>query len=346
LRPVIHAAEDAVAPKKLMILAGDIGGTKVNLAYFEVRERGLAVGVLATFASREYASLSDIVKKFLSTHQLKVDYACFGVAGPVKSGRVEVTNLPWVIDVRELTSTLDLKQVWLINDLEANAHGIGGLSAEDFVDLNPGEPDTAGNIAIISAGTGLGEAGLLWDGNRHLAIPSEGGHADFAPRTDLDGELLRYLRTKYVQVSWENVLSGPGLLHIYEFLRDTGRGTEPDWLKTEMASGDPPAVITRTALEGKNDLCVQALNLFVTYYGMEAGNLALKLMATGGVYVGGGIAPRIIPKLRDGSFIRAFVGQGRMKNLLAAMPVRVIMNDKTALIGAARYAALRAGKTL
>jgi glucokinase len=329
-----------------MILAGDIGGTKVHLAFFEMRGPGLAIGVLDTFKSHEFKSLSAIVHAFVTTRKLNVECACFGVAGPVRGGRVEVTNLPWVIDSQDLARELNLKQAWLINDLEANAHGIAGLAPQDFVELNRGEANTVGNVAILSAGTGLGEAGLVWDGNRHLAIPSEGGHADFAPRTDVDMDLLRYLRRKLGQVSWENVLSGPGMLHVYEFLRDTSRASEPAWLKDEMARNDPPAVITRTALEGKSDLCAQALELFINYYGMEAGNLGLKMLATGGVYLGGGIAPRIVNKLREGGFLRAYIGQGRMKNLLAAMPVRVIMNDKAALIGAARYAAIRAGKTL
>jgi len=329
-----------------MILAGDIGGTKVNLAFFELRERGLTAAVTGTYPSRDHASLEEIVRAFIAAHSLKVDYACFGIAGPVKSGRVEVTNLPWVIDARVMTQALTARQVWLINDLEANAHGIGGLALEDFFELNRGQPDIAGNIAIISAGTGLGEAGLLWDGNRHLAIASEGGHANFAPRTDLDFELLRYLRERLGEVSWENVLSGPGVVNIYEFLRDTGRGQEPAWLTEEFTQTDRAAAITRAGLDGKSPLCVQTLDLLVTYYGMEAGNLALKLLATGGVYVGGGVAPKILPKLRDGTFVKAFIGQGRMKNLLASMPIRVILNDKTALIGAARYAAVRAGKTL
>lgn len=329
-----------------MILAGDIGGTKVNLAFFELRERGLVPAVTGTYPSREHASLIEIVRDFVGTHNLKVDFACFGIAGPVKGGRVEVTNLPWVVDSHELTRALSARQVWLVNDLEANAHGIGGLAPEDFFELNRGQPDIAGNIAVISAGTGLGEAGLLWEGNRHLAIASEGGHANFAPRTDLDVELLRYLRARLGEVSWENVLSGPGVVNIYEFLRDTGRGEEPAWLKEDLGHADRAAVITQAGLAGKSPICVQTLDMLVTYYGMEAGNLGLKLLATGGVYVGGGVAPKILPKLRDGTFVKAFIGQGRMKNLLAAMPVRVILNDKTALIGAARYAAVHAGKAL
>ena len=328
-----------------MILAGDIGGTKVNLAFFAGDLR-IKPENLESFPSRDYSSLEEIAKKFLTERKLKAEYGCFGIAGPVKQGRVAVTNLPWIITDKEVKHALGMKHVWLINDLEANAHGIHGLSAKDFVTLNQGEDDAIGNAAIISAGTGLGEAGIFWDGNRHLPIASEGGHADFAPRTDLDMELLVYLRKRFVQVDWEAVLSGPGLFHIYEFLRDTKRGTEPAWLATELRSEEPPKVVTRAALENKSDLCVQAIDLFVDYYGAEAANLALKVLATGGVYIGGGIAPKIISKLNDGRFMKAFMGAGRMKSLLSAMPVRVIMNDKTALIGAARFAAMQSGRIL
>jgi glucokinase len=332
-----------------VILAGDIGGTKVNLGFFRPEDLRVVPSLqraMGTFPSHDYSGLVEIAARFLAERKLKADYACFGIAGPVKQGRAQLTNLPWVVDACELTQALGVKQVWLINDLEATAHGIAGLAPGDFVVLNRGEEGATGNAAVISAGTGLGEAGLFWDGNRHLPIASEGGHADFAPRTDLDVELLNHLRGRFGQVSWEHVLSGPGSLHIYEFLRDTGRGQEPAWLIEEFRRMDPPAAITRAALAGKSDLCVQALDLFVTYYGAEAANLALKVLATGGVYLGGGIAPKIINKLKDGTFLRAFIGEGRMKALLAAMPVRVIMNDKTALIGAARYAALQAGKIL
>lgn len=329
-----------------MILAGDIGGTKVNLACFNAEAGRLVPSHLSTYSSHDYPNLQEMARRFVADHGLKLNYACFGVAGPVKKGRAEVTNLPWVVDAQELTRALNLKQAWLINDLEANAHGIAGLVPEDFVVLNAGDKEAVGNAAILAAGTGLGEAGLFWDGNRHLPIASEGGHAEFAPRTDLDLELLRYMRGRFGQVSWEHVLSGPGSHRIYEFLRDTGRGEEPAWLTEQFRKVDPPVAITRAALEGKSELCVQALDLFVTYYGMEAANLALKMLAVSGVYLGGGIAPKIITKLQDGKFMKAFIGEGRMKTLLAAMPVRVIMNDKTALIGAARYAAMKSGRIL
>lgn len=231
-----------------MILAGDIGGTKVNLAFFSEHLR-LAPEHLASYPSRDFASLEEIVEKFLTERKLKAEYACFGIAGPVRQGRVVVTNLPWIVVDKDIKHALHLKHVWLINDLEANAHGISGLTAKDFVILNKGEDGAIGNAAIISAGTGLGEAGLFWDGNRHLPIASEGGHSDFAPRTDLDLELLAHLRKRFGQVDWEAVLSGPGQFHIYEFLRDVKGGKEPAWLAAELRSEEPPRVVTRAALE-------------------------------------------------------------------------------------------------
>lgn len=328
-----------------MILAGDIGGTKVNLAFFD-GDLVLKPENFASFPSRDFSSLEEIAQKFLDERKLQAQYACFGIAGPVKQGRVQVTNLPWTIVDKDIKRLLGVKQAWLINDLEANAEGIHGLDQSDFVTLNAGDDHAVGNAAIIAAGTGLGEAGLLWDGKRHLPIASEGGHSDFAPRTDLDIDLLVHLRKRFGQVEWESVLSGPGQYHIYEFLRDTKRGEEPAWLAAELRADEPPRVITRAALDKKSELCVQALDMFVCYYGAEAANLALKVLATGGVYLGGGIAPKIVEKLKDGSFMKAFLGENRLKHVLEAMPVRVIMNDKTALIGAARYAAIQSGKIL
>jgi glucokinase len=326
-----------------MILAGDIGGTKTNLAFFEAAT-GPPVAA-GTFSSGEHSSLGVIVRRFVTEHSLHIEQACFGIAGPIKNGRCVTTNLPWIVDAQELASELGIESVSLINDLEANAHGIDALQQQDFVVLQPGAPDVTANTAIISAGTGLGEAGLFWDGKRHCPFACEGGHTDFAPGNDLEAELLAWLRTQWTHVSWERVLSGPGLHNIYRFLRDTGRGDEPAWLSEEMQEHDPAAAISLAALEGRSGLCEQALELFVSLYGAEAGNLALKLMATGGLFVGGGIAPKILEKMKDGTFIKAFCDKGRMKPLLEAMLVSVILNDKSALFGAARYAAMRSEET-
>lgn len=327
-----------------MILAGDIGGTKVNLAFFKMDDGRLAPGVVQTFRSRDYSSLEEIVRNFVSTNKLSVDYACFGVAGPIRNHRAQLTNLTWVVDRAELVQALGLKDLFLLNDLQTNAYGIAGLAQGDLVELNHGAESDHGNIAIISAGTGLGEAGLFWDGRRYVAIASEGGHSDFAPRSDLDLELFRYLRERLGQVSWEHLLSGAGFYRIYQFLRDTGRGEEPAWLAQEFQQMDPAIAITSAALERKCELCVQTLDLFVYYYGAEASNLALKTLATGGVYIGGGIAPKVIDRLKGETFMKAFIGTGRLKDLLASLRVRVIMNDRTALIGAARYAATQIGE--
>jgi glucokinase len=322
-----------------MILAGDIGATNSRLAFFSERGGRLQPIAEATYPSRDHANLEAIVKEFISAHDLPIDAAYFGVAGPVRHGRSDTTNLPWDVDARQLARALHLGRVGLLNDLEAHAHGISMLAAEDFVTLSQGAPDASGNAAVIAAGTGLGEAGLYWDGQQHHPFAGEGGHTSFAPDDSLQIELLEFLRQEFGHVSWERVVSGPGLHNLYRFLRDTGRGEEPNWLRCEMQRSDPSAVISQAALAGTSSLCQQALDLFVALYGAEAGNLALKLMATGGVYVGGGIAPKILQKLTDATFMRAFVAKGRLEPLLSQIPVRIIMNDQVALLGAARVAA-------
>jgi glucokinase len=318
-----------------MILAGDIGGTKTHLALFD---EGLQLVAERTYASRDYAACDLILEKWLSEPLPRARIACFGVAGPVKRGHVQTTNLPWVLDARDLAGRLGLGCVRLINDLEANAHGIAALGRNDFALLNPGADGAEGNAALISAGTGLGEAGLYWDGAMHRPFACEGGHAGFSPRNDLEIELLRHLISRFGPVSWERVLSGPGLVNIHEFLRDTGRAEEPGWLARRLRDQDAAAAISQAALDGSSPLCAMALDLFVSLYGSEAGNLALKVMATGGVYIGGGVAPKIIDKIRGSDFLEAFCDKGPMKPLLSAMPVRVILNEKTALLGAARCA--------
>ncbi|AGY59122.1 glucokinase [Gloeobacter kilaueensis] len=325
-----------------MILAGDIGGTNVRLALFEDRGDHLETLAEQSFLTHAYAGLEEIVALFLDRQgHKKVDQASFGVAGPVIDGQVHATNLPWLIEASTLQSALDLMDVGLINDLEANAYGIALLRPSDLVVVNAGVPGATGNAAIISAGTGLGEAGLYWDGHRHRPFATEGGHTDFAPAGELQVELLQYLTAEYGRVSWERVLSGPGLYNLYRFLRDTGRGKESAATQQQLRQAeDLPSVIGRSALSGNDPLSEQALDLFVALYGAEAGNLALKIMARGGLYVGGGIAPKIVAKLRTPAFLQAFVAKGRLQPLLEAMPLSIILNDRTALLGAARYALL------
>jgi glucokinase len=324
-----------------MILAGDIGGTHSRLAFFDLSNGGYHLVSVSVFPSREYRGLDEIVNRFVSDSQLHPDAACFGIAGPVRNGRVETSNLPWIVESKQLARELKLETTLLINDLEASAWGIATLEAKDIVPLNPGKANAVGNQGVIAAGTGLGEAGLYWDGSEHRIFACEGGHVDFAPRTELETELLRYLVARFGHVSYERVLSGPGLVNVFHFLRDSGRGTQPQWLCEEMAEGDAAAAISRAAIEGRCGLCEQALDLIVSVYGAEAGNLALKLMATGGIYLAGGIAPQILPKLSGLLFLQAFGSKGRMQPLLESIPVSVITNDKTALRGAARCAASR-----
>ncbi|MDB6017121.1 MAG: glk [Pedosphaera sp.] len=327
-----------------MILGGDIGGTKVNLGLFEVEGQRVKLAAEGSYASRRFAHLQDIVRDFVAVKGApEIEAACFGIAGPVKNGRVQVTNLPWVVEAVEMAEELKLESVSLLNDLESNGYGLAELESADLRVLNAGDPNAIGNAAIISAGTGLGEAGLFWDGQRHHPFACEGGHCDFAPLTKLDAELFEYMNGRFGHVSWEKVLSGAGLYNIYQFLRDTGRGDEPAGLAEALAQGDAAALISEAALKHESSRCVQALELFVTYYGAEAGNLALKVMATGGIYIGGGIAPKILARLQAGNFLEALFSKGRMRSLLEAIPVRVVLNPKTALLGAGHYAAFGAG---
>lgn len=324
-----------------MILAGDIGGTNARLAFFDVLNGRFSQVSASIYPSKQYSGLDEIVAKFVSDSSLHPDRACFGIAGPVRNGRVETSNLPWIVDSQRLASELRIQKTTLINDLEANAWGIPALDPKDVVELNQVKGTPTGNQGVIAAGTGLGEAGMYWDGAEHHVFACEGGHADFAPRNELEIDLFRYLSTRFGHVSYERIISGPGLVNVYRFLRDTNRGTEPKWLTDEMGHSDPAAAISKAASEGNCGLCEQAVDIFVSIYGAETGNLALRLMALGGVYLAGGIAPKMLSKLSSPLFMQSFLSKGRMQPLLESIPVRVITNDKIALLGAARYAALR-----
>ena len=324
-----------------MILAGDIGGTHARLAFYEVANEHFRLVSSAVFPSPEYSGLEEIAVRFVADAKIQPKLACFGIPGPVRDGRVEVSNLPWIVESKKISAKLKIRETVLINDLEAYAWGIGGLGPQDVVPLNQVKGNPVGNQAVIAAGTGLGEAGMFWDGTRHHAFACEGGHADFAPRNALESDLLSYLYKRFGHVSVERVLSGPGLVNIFHFLRDTGRGVEPKWLATEMLESDPAAAISRAAMNGKCPLSEQALDLFISIYGAEAGNMALKLMATGGVYLGGGIAPKMLPKLSGPLFMQAFAAKGRMQPLLESIPVKVITSDNVALLGAARCAVVK-----
>ena len=321
-----------------MILAGDVGGTKTALALFEVQRRALAVVREEVLPSQGFATLAAAIRQFLSDRPpVSIDAACIGVAGPVIDGRCTATNLPWVVDEASLAECVSTRRVKLVNDLEATGHGILGLPPSALVPLQGGEPRKA-TMALIAAGTGLGEVLLIWDGRRHHVIGSEGGHTDFAPRTELEIELFRFLRREFGRVSYERAVSGPGLYNIYRFLLGSDGAPEAEWIRSRMETGDPSAVVAEAALDSRDTRAVQALDMFVSIYGAEAGNLALKALAVGGIFVAGGIAPKIRPKLEDGTFVTAFRDKGRLGGLMASIPVRLVLEPRAALLGAAAVA--------
>jgi glucokinase len=324
-----------------MILAGDVGGTKTVLGLFEGGAERLALVGESVFPSKEHGGLEEIIAEFLRVKASSpVRAGCFGVAGAVIDGKCRTTNLPWEIDENRLTEALHGARAKLLNDLEAAAFGMLYLTPDELHVLNTGrQPPHAGNVAVIAAGTGLGEAILYWDGKQHHPLASEGGHADFGPRTDEEIELLQYLRARMGgHISYERVLSGPGLYNIYTFLRDTGRYPESVEVAAQFKHGDPNAIITQAGLAGGEPLCRAAIDLFVTIYGAEAGNLALKCVAVGGVYVGGGIAPKMLPALEKGEFLRGFMHKGRFADFMKDIPVSVALNLRAPLIGAAHFA--------
>lgn len=321
-----------------MILAGDVGGTKTALALFEVRRRAVAVVRESVLPSHGYAALTDAIRHFLSQGSpASIDAACVGIAGPVIDGRCTAVNLPWEVDEATLATALSTPRVKLVNDLAATGHGVLGLPKSALATLQAGAPRKA-TMALIAAGTGLGEVLLVWDGRRHQVVGSEGGHADFAPRTDLETELLQFLRKEFGRVSYERVVSGPGLYNIYRFLLASGGAPEAEWLRSRMETGDPSAVVAEAALAGRDPRAVQALDMFASIYGAEAGNLALKALAVGGVFVGGGIAPKLRAKLEDGTFVGAFRDKGRLGEMMAAIPVHLVLEPRAALLGAAAIA--------
>jgi glucokinase len=320
-----------------VILAGDIGGTNARLGLFDPGGGRPSLVAFETYASGE-GSLKEHLLAFRARHGQQLEAAAIGIAGPVAAGRVVTTNLPWVVDAVDLAGVLDVREVVLMNDLEALAWSLDLLAPEGVAELQAGRAGAAGGRAIVAAGTGLGEVAIAQVGARSAVLASEGGHADFAPRTELEIALLRWLTARHGRASWERVLSGRGLHEVYLFLRETQHRDEPGWLAEELRAGDPAAVITGAALDGRSGVCAEALDLFAAVYGAEAGNLALRALATGGVYLGGGIAPRILPWLRRPPFLAAFAAKGRLRSLLDDIPVRVILDTRAGLVGAARRA--------
>jgi glucokinase len=331
-----------------MILAGDVGGTKVHLALYSFAKGQLSHVRDEKFPAQEYSGLGDVVAKFLAEGKgagEEITAACFGVPGPVRNGRLRLTNLPWTLDSRELGLSLKIEHLFLINDLEANGYGIPELRSDQIFELSAGDAGASGHRGLISAGTGLGEAILVWTGGHHLPLASEGGHTDFAPRNEEEIALTRYLWKQLGgRVSYERVVSGIGLKNIYSFLRDDQGVEEPAWLNERMENEDPNAVMGEVAEAGDSELCVRTLDIFVSAYGAEAGNLGLKILATGGIYLGGGIAPKILKTMQNGIFMKAFTDKGRLSHLLEQTPVRIILESRAALMGAAAYAEARAAE--
>lgn len=330
--------------KSVNVLAGDVGGTKTNLAVFKASTDHVDLVHEASYHSSNYPSCIDIITQFLSENPaLKPDRICLGVAGPVLQGKVEITNLSWFLDSEDIRKATGIKDVSLINDLEATAYGLAALGDDDFITIHAGGNDHDGNIAIIAPGTGLGEAGLYWDGSSLHPFPTEGGHTDFAPRTELDMELCQYLQKKYDIVSWEKVIAGPGIYDIYRFLCEVKKRKEADWLKDLITHDDPSAIISQSALEEKDPVCIETMQLFVRYLARESSNLVLKLKATGGLFLGGGIPPKITSLLQQNIFYNNFLDCDRMQHLIKKVPVKIILNSKTALLGAGYFGAYGAG---
>lgn len=324
----------------MKVLAGDIGGTQIRFAIFDVQGKELSPEYEQSCLSKDYPSFELAVEEFFTNAATPVNAVCFGVAGPVLNDRCAATNLPWATDMVQLKSVLPVPAVCLINDLAANALGIRALSEKDFHVVHSGARNPSGNACIIAAGTGLGEAGMYWDGDQHQPFASEGGHCDFGPESELDYRLHRFLSGRYGHVSWERMVSGAGIVNLFEFLCHELSEPLPDWFVREKQSDDAASAISKAALTKKDPICLETMQLFLKYYGAEAGNLALKTMASGGIYIGGGIAPKIIQLFKQKTFHESLCAKGRMEPLLRGMPVKVILNDRTALLGAAIQASM------
>lgn len=333
------------------VLAGDVGGTKTQLCLYQLRrepdgESGLQEVQKTTYASGSQRQFSNLIAEFFAdVAPAQPQTACFGIAGPIQAQRCEATNLPWVIDAQQLVDTFGFKQVQLLNDLEAAAYGMLQLPEEDFVELNPQAVEQPGHKAVIAAGTGLGEAILPWDGSRHFAMPTEGGHCDFGPNSAEEDELLRFLRERFGgHVSGERILAGDGFGNLYDFLKARGQFAADPAIEAEMQQGDRNAVISLHGLQGDDALCSQVMRLFVRLYGAEAGNLALKCLPLGGLYIGGGIGPKIRSALEAGGFMQGFLDKGRMSRAIARIPVKLALNAEAPLLGAAHRAQEQAEK--
>lgn len=318
-----------------MYLVGDIGGTKTCLALID-DSYPIKPQNIKRFPSSDYKGLLEIIHEYLKEFSAEIKGASFGVAGPVKEGKVQATNLPWVIDSKQISSALDIKETFLLNDLEANAYGLFVLEEKDFYVLNEGKP-LPGNQALISAGTGLGEAGIFFDGKAHIPFACEGGHCDFAPRNDLEVSLFNFARQTFSHVSYERFLSGQGIELIYNFLLEDKNKEMGEKMEKLFKENDPAEVISKKALSKEDPICEEALDLFISIYGAEAGNVALKFLSLNGIFIGGGIAPKILEKLKGDLFFKAFKDKGRFEKMLEAIPIKIVLNDQAALLGAGEY---------
>ena len=337
--PIAYPSGKKKLPDTGVVLAADVGGTKTNLALFEIQQGNLVSIKRQHYPTSDHDSFVKAIRSFYSDDSPAIDCACLGVAGNVDENKVQGVNFAWEIDADKLESELNVNRILLINDLEANAYGLSALEEDDFEIIAKGG-EGKGNAAIISPGTGLGEAGLFWDALQYHPFATEGGHCNFSPKDALDVELWKFLNAKFGRVSWERMVSGKGIYNIYQFLRQYRGVPEPEWLTRQIQSEDPPIAVSNAAIEKKDPVCVETLQLFMKYLSMESAQLALKTKAKSGIFIGGGIVPKILSLIDKDEFYHHFTDVGRMKGLLETIPVKIVLNERTALIGAAYYAAM------
>ena len=326
--------------KKAFLLGGDAGGTKVNLAIFEATASGVKMIKSSSYQSGSFPSANKILQQFLQENpDYKPEKICLGVAGPVFEGRVTVTNLPWYLDANEIAAATNIHQVILLNDLEATAYGVAGLEEKDYSVLQEGDPEEGGNISILAPGTGLGEAGLFWDGRNHHPFATEGGHCDFSCRSEQDLELHNFMLKKYEVVSWESIIAGPGIFSIFQFLCEVKKRKASVAIEDRIKTSDPSAVVSQAAIEESDPVCVEAMRIFIRHLARECCNLILKMKSTGGLLLAGGVPPKIISLLQDSWFYENMLDCDRMQDLVRKVPVKVILNDKAPMIGAGWFGA-------
>lgn len=338
LVPFAFSGKGNLTGQEKIILAGDVGGTKTNLAFYRTNAGELIKLSTATYASGDYNSVTEMLQKFMDETNESPQTICLGVAGPVINGKVELTNLDWDLNINDIRKQTGIQKVSLLNDLESTAYGLAGMKENDFITIHEGK-HRAGNMAIIAPGTGLGEAGLYWDGAAYHPFPTEGGHCDFSPRTEFDIELYWYLQEKYGIVSWEKLISGPAIYDIYQFLRDRKNMEEPSWLREAFSEDDPSAQISEAAIDEKASICIETMSHFVRYLARESSNLVLKMKAIGGLFLSGGIPPKIAALLNKESFFDDYMDCDRMQHLLKDVPIKIITNERAPMMGAAYYGA-------